>query len=732
MRHALLAALLLLPALPVDAAPTVRHVAASRLFFLETARTSYVLGVNEKEELQQIYWGDRLTRDADLGPAHTVEGHSSFDPPEGLSPVEYPGFGGARYAEPALKVTFADGVRDLVLKVVSHEVRENALLVRLKDVSLDLRVELTYRVFPAHDVLMRQVVVENQTKGVVVVESAQSATWHVPRWTGYRLTHLAGRWAGETQLFREALGPGRKVVESRRGTTSNHQNPFFAVDPGTSDEEHGPVVFGALAWSGNWRISLERTSEDRLRVTGGMNDFDFSYPLPPGGRLETPPFYAGFTSGGFGEASRILHRFVREQILPDRASPRPRPVLYNSWEATLFDVNEEGQKRLADKAAALGAEMFVMDDGWFGARKDDHAGLGDWTVNARKFPRGLGPLIEHVHGLGMKFGLWVEPEMVNPDSDLYRAHPDWVIHFPGRPRTEARNQLILNMARDDVKEHVFAVLDRLLTDNAIDFLKWDMNRHVSEPGWPALAPAEQRTLWVRYPRNVYELIDRLRARHPKLEIESCSGGGGRVDLGILARVDQVWPSDNTEAFDRLRIQEGTSFAYPAKVMMDWVTDVPNMNGRRTPLDFRFHVAMMGSLGIGGNLDKWSEADMKLGAGKVALYKSIRATVQDGRLFRLASPREGSLTSNQYVSADGGQAVVFAFLHAQQLNRPAPVVRLRGLDPAATYRLRTVDDKLPGTPAELSGSALMGRGLQFRLTGDFDSTVVVLERVAGGA
>jgi alpha-galactosidase len=294
----------------------------------------------------------------------------------------------------------------------------------------------------------------------------------------------------------------------------------------------------------------------QVRVTGGFNPFDFGYRLKPGDQLETPPFYAGFTNGGMGGASRMLHRFERQSILPGGESARLRPVLYNSWEATEFDVSEAGQLALAEKASKLGVERFVIDDGWFGQRKTDHAGLGDWYVNKEKFPHGLKPVIDGVHALGMDFGIWVEPEMINPDSDLYRKHPDWAMNFPGRPRTEARNQLLLNLAREDVKDYVFQWLDQLVSDNDIAFLKWDYNRNWSEPGWDAVAPEDQKKIYVAYVHNLYDILDRLRAKHPKLEIESCSGGGGRVDLGILRYTEEVWPSDNTDALDRLTLQDG--------------------------------------------------------------------------------------------------------------------------------------------------------------------------------
>jgi alpha-galactosidase len=579
-------------------------------------------------------------------------------------------------------------------------------------------------------ILRKQARIRNRTSQVVTVESAQAGVWYLPAGDGYRLSYLAGRWGGETLLVQEDIHPGIKLLESRRGVaTSNQMNPWFAIDGrDRATEGQGRVWFGALAWSGSWRIAVEQTPQQQVRVTGGYNTFDFSYPLKPGNSLTTPAFYAGYTEGGFGEASRILHAFERTAILPRASVARPRPVLYNSWEATGFKVDEAGQKALADLAARLGVERFVMDDGWFGARNSSKAGLGDWTPNPAKFPGGLAPLIAHVRRLGMDFGLWVEPEMVNPDSDLYRAHPDWVVNFPGRPRSEARNQLVLNLARDEVKEYVFSALDSLLSKHDISFLKWDANRHFSEPGWPERPASEQRMLWVQYTANYYEIIDRLRARHPSLEIESCSSGGGRVDLGILSRTDQVWTSDNTDAFDRLLIQDGFSRAYTPRVMMAWVTDVPNFNGRTTPLQFRFLVAMMGSLGLGANLRTWPEADLAYAGRMIAFYKTIRATVQDGRLYRLALPGGRGVTATQYVSLDGHQSVVFAFLQAQQHGRPQPTLPLDGLDPDAVYRVWSLDGKVGEKLETASGAFLRAHGLTFELTGDFDSTAVVLERL----
>jgi alpha-galactosidase len=473
---------------------------------------------------------------------------------------------------------------------------------------------------------------------------------------------------------------------------------------------------------------MEQSSFHQVRITGGYNPFDFGYRLAPGESLATPPFYGGFTGGGMGEASRILHRFQQGVILPGAPHPKLRPVLYNSWEATEFNVSESGQLALAEKAAQLGVERFVIDDGWFGQRKNDHAGLGDWYVNKEKFPNGLKPVIDRVHQLGMDFGIWVEPEMVNPDSDLYRKHPEWAMNFPGRPRTEGRNQLLLNLARPDVMEYTYHWLDELVSNNDIDFLKWDYNRNWSEPGWDAMPVADQKKIYVAYVQNLYAILDRLRAKHPKLEIESCSGGGARVDLGILRRTEEVWPSDNTDALDRLSIQDGFTHAYAPGVMMAWVTDAPH---RKTPLKFRFLVAMEGSLGIGANLNNFTPEDLATSKDLVAFYKAIRPAVQQGLQYRLIAPSRPAAPSEraatEYVSADGGQAVVFAYLHSQNFGDPYPLTRLEGLDPKAIYRLRPLDPKQLRSPQEASGSYWMHHGLQFDLRGDYDSTAVVLER-----
>jgi alpha-galactosidase len=738
LRAALASAITLAAALfatPSARSQSIEYRPDAKLWVIQAGDFTYAMGIDERNWLQSLYWGPRIDRAEDIHAAHSLPERAAFDLPSTTTPQEYAAWGAGLYTEPDLKATFASGNRDLVLEYVdqhqTHDANSQTLDITMRDIKLPLVVHLFYRVYTGQSVLERWSTIENQTKEDVVLEDAASATWSLPNLENrnYRAHWLTGRWAGEWQLQSASLDVGSQVIESRRGSTGSQANPWFALEgPDAAGEEHAPVYFGELGWSGSWRITMEQSSFHQVRITGGYNPFDFGYRLAPGESLTTPPFDGGFTGGGMGEASRILHRFQQGVILPGAPHPKLRPVLYNSWEATEFSVSESGQLALAEKAATLGVERFVIDDGWFGQRKNDHAGLGDWYINKEKFPNGLRPVIDRVHQLGMDFGIWVEPEMVNPDSDLYRKHPEWAMNFPGRPHTEGRNQLLLNLARPDVMEYTYHWLDELVSNNDIDFLKWDYNRNWSEPGWDAVPVADQKKIYVAYVHNLYAILDRLRAKHPKLEIESCSGGGSRVDLGIMRRTEEVWPSDNTDALDRLSLQDGFTHAYAPGVMMAWVTDAPN---RKTPLKFRFLVAMEGSLGIGANLNNFTPEDMATAKDLVAFYKTIRPTVQQGLQYRLIAPSRPGAPSEraatEYVSTDGTQAVVFAYLHSQNFGDPYPLVHLAGLDPKATYRLHPLDPKQLGSQQEASGSNWMSHGLQLDLLGDYDSTAVVLER-----
>jgi alpha-galactosidase len=696
----------------------------NQLWILESDHSAYVLGRHPSGAMVQVYWGPRLPQPDDYGTTPEVYAHASFDGVGHLLPEVYPAWGGGlKYIEPCLKATFGEGVRTCEPVFVAAETRDETLAIRLRDDHYPLEIRLYFRVHAAYDLIERWVEIEN-FGAPVLLERALSAQWHAPKGVDVALRHLSGRWADEFKLHRQTLSPGVFVRESRRLTTSHHANPWFTLDAGAG-EHSGDVWFGALAWSGNWKLLAERTDFGDTRVSLGVNDWDFDWQLGNREVFSSPVCLGGYTPEGFGGASRALHAYIRERVVPH--GPVTHKVLYNSWEATSFNVDADSQIRLAERAAEMGVELFVMDDGWFHRRQDDSAGLGDWWPDTRKFPHGLAPLIERVKALGMDFGLWVEPEMVNPDSDLYRAHPDWVLHHPTRPRTEARHQLILNLARTEVQEHLIATLEKLLGENAIDFIKWDMNRNVSEPGWPQ-AGDRQRELWVRYVQGLYRVWGTLRERHPHVTWQSCSGGGGRADLGILRHADQVWVSDNTDPVSRLFIQHGYSQIFPAQTLEAWVTD---SNADKLSLDFRFHVSMCGALGIGGNLLHWSDRDRARAAEHIRTYKAVRETIQLGQLYRLRGPDQPPYLALQYVSADQRESVVFvfrvfapgvdAYMHGFHTvdGHPPAALALHGLDPDAEYRV-------PGFGPSRSGRALMTAGLTVPLA-NFESRMIRVTR-----
>ncbi|MCC3373243.1 alpha-galactosidase [Cohnella sp. REN36] len=697
-----------------------------KLFEIRTERSSYLFGINGNGTIQHLYWGEPIAA-AESVDLLKSRSHSSFDAAVDREAEEYGGWGGANYAEPGLKASFADGVRDLQLQAIGHTIEgEEALALHLKDAHYDLRVDVRYKVVGRHDLIERRVAIRNGEAEPVRIEQAMAALWSIGGLPDYRLTHVTGRWAGEHQLRSNLLSEGKKVLESRRGFTGPHANPWFAIDDGGASETAGRVWFGALAWSGNWKLVFERTTFGGVRVAGGVNDFDGAFSLAPGETYESPVFVGGFATGGFGQMSRALHQYEREEILPARG---PRKVLYNSWEATEFAVNVRDQLALAEKAAQIGVERFVVDDGWFGERHSDRAGLGDWRVNAEKFPNGLEELIAAVKGLGMEFGLWVEPESVNPDSDLFRAHPDWIYRFPTRRSTPLRNQYLLNLGKPEVKHFVLDFMTELLSKHEISFIKWDLNRTVTEPGDSGNADTTH-SVWNRHVANLYEIWAELRRRFPHVAFETCAGGGARIDLGILRYADQAWISDNTDARDRLTIQEGFTYAYSPSAMMCWVTEAPNgFNGRSLPLSYRFHSAMMGGLGIGANIGKWSEKEMAEAARYVSLYKEIRHLVTDGDQYRLASLRDSNIAAYQYVGRDGDEAVVFAFLQSEHFGGSERRLRLRGLDPEAVYEVRGDD----GSEAWVRhGSTLMHLGLPLALRGDYASWLLRLRRIGESA
>lgn len=692
-----------------------------QLFLLTSKNMCYGLGVDASGHLLHIHWGDKVKID-DFKQLLQPYYHSHFDAEVEREREEYSPWGGLSFTEPALKVTFHDGVRDLKLQYKSYELQKSGhndtLVIHLQDAYYPLEISLTYTVIAEFDLIERKASLTNHGEEPIQLEIAQSAVWSIPPMKESRMTYTTGKWQEENQLKTSIINEGKKIIESRRGITSHHANPWFAIDNGSADEGNGAVWFGALAWSGNWKITVEETAFGNVRVVGGINDFDFEWCLKAGETFETPPFIGGYSNEGFGGMSRKLHSYQLQYIMPSTEKSKCNKILYNSWEATEFHVDVAEQTLLAQKAADMGVELFVIDDGWFGKRNHDKAGLGDWYVNEEKFPNGLGELIDNINALGMDFGLWVEPEMVNPDSDLYRNHPDWIYHFPNRDSSLARNQLVLNLAKPEVKAFILNFMTKLLSENNIKFIKWDMNRAISEPGGLHVTPSEQREMWVRHVHHLYEIWDELRSTFPEVAFEDCSSGGGRVDFGMLRYADQAWVSDNTDAFDRLKIQEGYSYTYAPQSMMCWVTDSPgHANQRSVSLKYRFHAAMMGALGIGGNLNRWTEGELEEAKELVSLHKELRPIIQKGQQYRLLSPRLDSTTAVQYVSDNKNESVVFAFLHSQQFGNFLPKLCLKGLQPDQTYVVET------NKPFVMSGSGLMNIGIPLELSSDFDSVLI---------
>lgn len=691
---------------------------------LRTTESSYAFcWAQPNLPLRHLHWGGPIT-DADVRALTSTEPQVRVSTSAAARPrasvEEYPVWGGLRREEVALKLEMPDGVRSVELAIRDVQVTDVGVVVSLADTHYPVQVELSYRVDEASDAIVRSARITNGGEAPLFVDQAFSASWPVPARPSPTLLTLSGMYGAESRITRNPLPPGHFVLESRSGIPGHDALPFVAVDAAAT-EESGEVWSVAVAWSGSWKIATQLADDGGLHIVGGVNDFDLRHRLAPGATLALPDTVGIHTTAGLAGMTQRWHRYQRSVLpLPDR----PRPVHYNSWEAAYYDVEYGQQIDLATVAADLGVELFVIDDGWFAGRKTDVAGLGDWTPDATKFPGdAMQRLSDEVHAMGMQFGLWVEPEMVNADSDLFRTHPDWIYQWPTREPTIARHQLMLDFSRIGVQDWAIASLDALVGANRLDYLKWDMNRPLAEPN--SISVADGGSVWIEHVRGLYRVWDELRSRFPDLWIESCASGGGREDLGAIARTHWVWPSDNTDPLERLEIQRGYSMINLPITMSSWVTDRPALGRRDTPLRFRFHVAMSGLLAIGGDIRSWSDADRSSAREYVALYKQIRPLVQFGELFRLDSPDPGRTDALAYVSENGSRAAVFVFARSMMHTQVKQLIRIRGLVPEATYRLTNT---VTGEVAEFSGAFLTGHGILVPLTGHYDSTIVLLDRM----
>ncbi|WP_339310641.1 alpha-galactosidase [Paenibacillus sp. FSL M7-0896] len=687
------------------------------LFHLQSKDTSYIIQLVEGYPAH-VYWGARLRHDDSLAGALELRERASFSPTPVLTrpslsldalPQEYPQYGTSDFRRPAYQVQLADGTRISELKYAGYtitpgkpaleglpavyaenEAEAQTLELTLKDDYAGLTVRLLYTVFADHNAITRSVRFEHNGEAPLRLEQALSASVDFAD-SSYDTLHLSGAWARERHVQRRPLTPGAALsLESRRGSSSHQTNPFIALLRHGADEDQGDVYGFSLVYSGSFAATAEVEQFGQTRVSIGINPFDFSWLLEPGQSFQTPEAVLVYSGEGLGGMSRTYHRLYRTRLCRGVHRDQARPILVNNWEATYFDFDADKIATIAKAAGPLGIELFVLDDGWFGRRDKDNSSLGDWFEDRRKLPEGLADLAGRVNKEGVQFGLWVEPEMVSPDSELYRKHPDWCLHAAGRRRTEGRNQLILDLSRPEVCDYLYETLSAVFSSAPIRYIKWDMNRNMTEIASAKASPERQKETAHRYMLGLYNLLERLTSRFPDILFESCSGGGGRFDPGILFYMPQTWTSDNTDAVERLAIQYGTSIVYPASSMGAHVSDVPNHQvDRITTLATRGDVAMSGNFGYELDLTKFTEAEKDLATRQIAQYKEIRTLVQQGDMYRLLSPFEGSGdTAWMFVSEDKTEAFVAYFRVLAIPNPPISRLTLKGLNPELDYVIET--------------------------------------------
>ena len=680
---------------------------------LRTEHTSYTVRLSPDGPWAELdAWGP-------LGVEHGPSAldwsrRTHFITPADAAPAEYLPYGLRPFTGAELVAARPGEERGVWWEFDGAEEGEGTLRLAFADDVLGLRTVLCYETVPGTDVILRWT--EHTAREELRLERFDSGAVNIPvTGAAARLTYLAGQWSQEFQRTQLDLSRGTFSIGSLQGAPGHAYAPWLAVQ----DEE---AAFGiALEWPGNWHITAEAEPGGSVRVRAGRVPHEGAVLLAPGETLITPRLACAFSPDGLDGLSRVWHRYERH-LAGDRLH-RPRKVLYNSWEATGFDVEAAGQLELAKTAADIGAELFVVDDGWFTGRADDTGGLGDWYPDPAAFPQGFGQFVEDVRALGLDFGLWIEPEAVSPGSRLYAEHPEWVYRIDDRPARLVRNQLLLDLGRSEVQDFVIGTLDRLLGAYDISYLKWDMNRPPTERGRPGAGPADRLDLDAQHVTGYLRVLDHLRTAHPDVTVEGCAGGGGRIEHATLARTDIVWPSDNTAPLDRLSVQHGFLHAHAPHVMSSWVTDAPGVfDPRPRSLAFRFVNAMCGVLGVGADLRAWSQEQRAEAARWIARYKEVREVIHHGEARLLGTPQDPTCG----VQYDAGERTVVAALSTGRLDG-APLVpgrpdrlRLRGLDPAARYR-----DTASGT--SYSGAHLLHYGLPFAWSAEHDADLVVLRR-----
>lgn len=713
-----------------------------KTFHLRTAHTSMIFHAMESGHLMSLYWGKRVEEKEFSYIVRDIKRASYLSGTDGIGefkleqyPVLYPACGYPDLRMPAFLFAYPDGSRITDLRYSGYEFYRGKRKIRglptviseeadcleliLKDHLKDVEVRLVFAVFEPYDAVTQSVTVINHGREDITIEKLMSGCFSFLDDQFEALT-LTGAWGRECHMHRQKIRQGTLLTDSKRGAGGHGQNPFIALTEENTDEAHGGVWAMNLVYSGGFEAAAEVDMHQNTRLMMGIESFGFSWKLESGQSFSSPEAVLVYSGGGLGELSRCCHALYRECLMRGSYARKCRPILINNWEATYFDFDREKLLQLADEAGRLGIELFVLDDGWFGQRNDADSSLGDWTENRQKLGGSLAEMAKEIACRGMKFGLWFEPEMVSPVSELYKKHPEWVIRAPGRSPQLARNQLVLDLSRMEVQDYIIEAVDRVLKEADISYIKWDMNRNITDWGSSYLAPDRQKELLHRYTLGLYRILDELTQRHPDVLFEGCAGGGGRFDPGMLFYMPQIWASDDTDAVERLDIQYGTSFPYPAISMGCHVSASPShMVGRKASIVTRGIVAMQGNLGYELDLTSLSEVEKDEIKKQTAFYKRIRRTVQFGDFYRLKHGENERAWL--YISADGKQVVVS---YVQILARPNTVpkrLKLAGLKEEAWYRIE-------GSNILRHGSSFMNIGLDLdKADRDFYARQWVLSR-----
>ena len=701
----------------------------NEIFYLNTKNTTYAMEVSGGQYLWHRYWGKRLKNPLDRADSSVYSGRNlvPFDMPLGNSdvlPLEYSGYGNSDMRIPSAEFTFADGSRVSRLTYKGYEIfdgkpaleglpatyceegdKVDTLIIHLEDTYQNVDVFLSYSVFEDLDAITRSTRIVNRGDRLLL-DSAMSATVDFYGSPEQEILHLDGAWTRERHITRQPVVYGNQGIDSCYGCSSAMHNPFIALCDKNATENHGNVYGFNLVYSGNFTAGAEKNAYNGTRAYIGINPTNFQFVLEKGESFQTPEAVLVYSAKGLGEMSRIYHKLYRTRLCRGKYRDTERFVLINNWEATYFDFDEDKIVAIAEKAAKVGIDTMVLDDGWFSSRINDSCGLGDWYENRDRLPNGLEGLAKRINALGMRFGLWFEPEMVNPGTELIKNHPDWIIHTKGRESYQVRNQYTLDLSREDVCDYIIDTLSGILSRANIEYVKWDMNRYMSAPGSALLDGAHQGEVMHRYILGLYRVLETITSRFPNVLFESCASGGGRFDAGMLYYMPQTWTSDDSDAVERLKIQYGTSIVYPFSTMGAHVSAVPNHQvGRITSFEMRCNVALAGQFGFELDLNKCTEEELKTAEKSIKTYRELGEVFHKGDCYRLKSPFDSDVCAIEFISEDKNTVILTLNSSKATPYAPDEYILFEGLDENAVYTL-------DGTDKRFGGDYLMNVGYHF--------------------